>query len=95
VREDQDPEASATPITRQPIDPDAVRASFDRLTALFTDMMVTVEDLSTRRCPYRDVTDHCTAGFGCRNQRKPDVPGGLRVCGGDGDIDYRSAWETS
>jgi hypothetical protein len=79
--------------SREPVDPEAVRASFDRLTALFTEMMLTVEELSTHRCPYRDATDHCTAKFGCRNQRKPDEPGGLRVCGGDDKLDYRSAWE--
>ena len=95
--EDQDLSASSATgrPPRQPIDPEAVRASFDRLTALLTDMMVTVEELSARRCPYRDATDHCTAGFGCRNQRRPDVPGGLRVCGGDERLDYRGAWETS
>ncbi len=41
-------------------------------------MMLTVADVSSRRCPYKDRLDHCTAKFGCRNQRKPDEPGGLR-----------------
>jgi len=94
-----EPEAPAQapggPRPQPPIDPEAVRASYERLTALFTDMMATVAELSTHRCPYKDATDHCTAQFGCRNQRKPDVAGGLRVCGGDDRIDYRSAWETS
>ena len=76
------------------VDPSAVRASFDRLSAIFSDMMVTVADVSTRRCPYKDRTDHCTAKFGCRNQRRPTEPSGLRVCGGDDRLDYRSAWET-
>lgn len=79
----------------EPIDPAAVQASFDRLSALFGEMMITVADISTRRCPYKDKSDHCTAKFGCRNQRRPSEPGGLRVCGGDDRLDYRSAWETA
>jgi hypothetical protein len=89
------PDERAGAPRQQPVDPDAVRASYERLTALFTDMMSTVTELSTHRCPYKDATDHCTARFGCRNQRRPDVPDGLRVCGGDDRIDYRSAWESS
>jgi hypothetical protein len=78
-----------------PIDPAAVQASFDRLSALFGEMMITVADISTRRCPYKDKSDHCTAKFGCRNQLRPTESGGLKVCGGDDKIDYRSAWETT
>jgi hypothetical protein len=79
----------------EPIDPDAARRSFERLSSIFDEMMVTVADISTRRCPYKDKTDHCTAKFGCRNQRRPTEPDGLRVCGGDDRLDYRSAWETT
>jgi hypothetical protein len=75
------------------VDPAAVRASFERLSDIFGEMMVTVADLSRRRCPYKDRTDHCTAKFGCRNQRSPSEPGGGRVCGGDDRLDYRSGWE--
>jgi hypothetical protein len=77
------------------IDPAAVQASFDRLSAIFGEMMVTVADISTRRCPYKDKTDHCTAKFGCRNQRRPTEPDGLQMCGGDDRLDYRGAWETT
>jgi hypothetical protein len=76
-----------------PVDAAAVQASFDRVSGILAGMMVTVADLSTRRCPYKDRTDHCTAKFGCRNQRRPTEPTGLRVCGGDDELDYRSAWE--
>lgn len=75
------------------IDPAAVQASFDRLSGIFAEMMVTVADVSTRRCLYRDRADRCTARFGCRNQRR-DPPGGeRRICGGDERLEYRSAWE--
>jgi hypothetical protein len=70
-----------------------VSASFDRLTGILNEMMVTVAEVSTRRCPYKDRFDRCTAQFGCRNQRRPTLPGGLRICGGDDKLDYRSAWE--
>jgi hypothetical protein len=66
----------------------------ERIAALLGAMMATVEDLSTRRCPYKNRLDQCTAGFGCRNQirpRRPDLP---IVCGGDDKLDYRPAWET-
>ncbi len=81
--------------SRSGIDPEAVQASFDRLSAMFGEMMVTVAEVSTRRCPYKDKSDRCTAKFGCRNQRRPTEIGGLRVCGGDDKLDYRSAWETT
>ena len=29
-----------------------------------------------RRCPYKNRRDHCTAKFGCRNQRPPPSAGG-------------------
>ena len=82
-------------VTPQPVDPAAVQAAFDRLSAIFSDMMVTVAEVSTHRCPYKNRFDECTAKFGCRNQRRPTEPGGLKVCGGDDKLDYRSAWETS
>jgi hypothetical protein len=78
----------------RPIDPAAVQERFDRLSAIFEDMMVTVATVSRRRCPYKDRRGQCTAAFGCRNQRRPVEPGGLRICGGDDRLDYRSAWET-
>jgi len=87
------PGSSADEERAQPIDPAAVQASFDRLSGIFAAMMVTVADVSQRRCPYKDRTDRCTARFGCRNQRRPSEAGGLRRCGGDDKLDYRSAWE--
>jgi hypothetical protein len=79
----------------EPIDPEAYQASLDRMSEIFSTMMVTVDDLAGKRCPYKNKLDLCTAGFGCRNQRKPRNPGELRVCGGDDKIDYRSAWESA
>ena len=79
----------------EPIDPGAYQARLDRMSEIFSTMMVTVDDLAGKRCPYKNRLDQCTAGFGCRNQRKPRNPGELKVCGGDDKIDYRSAWESA
>jgi hypothetical protein len=76
------------------IDPAEYERRIERISELFTSMMDTVQDLSTRRCPYKNRFDQCTAGFGCRNQRPPRAEGELKVCGGDDKLDYRSAWET-
>src|SRR5262245_4529949 len=65
----------------------------DRLTEIFRDIVVHADAQSVTRCPYKNRRDECTAKFGCRNQRKPAVAGGLRLCGGDDKIDYRGAWE--
>jgi hypothetical protein len=76
------------------LDPDAYQERLDRISAIFGTMMETVEDLTTKRCPYKNKHDRCTAGFGCRNQRKPPVTGERTICAGDDKIDYRSAWQT-
>jgi hypothetical protein len=75
------------------IDPEAYRERLARIEELFGSMMETAMEISTRRCPYKNRFDECTAGFGCRNQRKPVAPDGLKICGGDDKLDYRSAWE--
>jgi len=64
------------------------RESLDQLTEIFTRMIVRAEELSTRRCPYRNRRDQCTAAFGCRNKGKPPAAGERPVCAGDGQLDY-------
>ena len=78
----------------EPIDPAAYQERLDRIGELFTSMIDTATELSTRRCPYKNRFDQCTANFGCRNQRKPRNLGELRMCGSDDKLDYRSAWDT-
>jgi hypothetical protein len=79
----------------EPLDQEAYQRRLDRLTEMFGSMMETVEDLTTKRCPYKDRHGRCTAQFGCRNQRKapPDSADRRMICGGDDKLDYRSAWE--
>ena len=78
----------------QKIDKDEYQKRLQRITELFASMVVHADELSTHRCPYKNRLDQCTAKFGCRNQRRPEVKGELLLCGGDDKLDYRSAWET-
>lgn len=75
-------------------DGEAWQARLDVLSGLLGGMIETATRQATYRCPYKNRFDQCTAQFGCRNQRKPREPDGLRVCGGDDKLDYRGAWET-
>ena len=77
----------------QKIDPEEYRKRLDQITQLFASIMTHADNLSTLRCPYKNRFDRCTAMFGCRNQRKPEVEGELRHCVGDDKLDYRPAWE--
>jgi hypothetical protein len=92
VPDSEETEPDSRPLQR--VDPADFQKRLDSLSELFSTMMVTVDDLTTRRCPYKNRFDQCTANFGCRNQRKPRNPGELKVCGSDDKLDYRSAWET-
>jgi uncharacterized 2Fe-2S/4Fe-4S cluster protein (DUF4445 family) len=63
-----------------------------KITQIFEGLVVHADEQATYRCPYKNRFDHCTAKFGCRNQRKIDEGTGL-LCVGDDKLDYRSAWE--
>ena len=63
-----------------------------KITQIFEELVVHADEQATYRCPYKNRFDHCTAKFGCRNQRKIDEGTGL-LCVGDDKLDYRSAWE--
>ena len=78
----------------QKIDPAEYQKRLDRITEIFTGLVVHAGELSTMRCPYKDRFDCCTASFGCRNKRKPRAAGELPVCAGDDKLDYRGAWDT-
>ena len=65
----------------------------NKITQIFEGLVVHADEQSTYRCPYKNRFDHCTAKFGCRNQRKIDEGTGL-LCVVDDKLDYRSAWET-
>ncbi len=75
------------------VDKERYRASMTRLYDIFKDMSDTVTEVSTRRCPYKNVQDRCTAKFGCRNQDRTVPAGELYICTGSDNLDYRNAWE--
>jgi hypothetical protein len=79
----------------EPIDAAAIQERFDRLSAIFTDIMATVDEVSKYRCPYKNRIGRCTAAFGCRNQRRTAEPDDLKICSGDDRLDHRSAWEST
>ncbi len=65
----------------------------DTLTELFTGMVIHADAISTRRCPYKNRLNECTAKFSCHFQRAPDEEGKLLLCSAGDDVDYCSAWE--
>lgn len=69
------------------IDPAEYRKHLDHLTSTIARMVVRAEELSTRRCPYRNRFDECTAMLACRNKRRA-AASNVPVCGGDGQLDY-------
>ncbi|MCH9009240.1 MAG: hypothetical protein IIC21_01270 [Chloroflexi bacterium] len=77
----------------RPVDRERYRKSVSRLSDIFRDMSDTVGEVSTWRCPYKDMKDRCTANFGCRNQDRAVPEGELFICLGDDNLDYQSAWE--
>ena len=83
-----------TPQGLAPVDVERIRASLDQLYDIFKDIAVKADEVSTRRCPYKNMRDRCTAQFGCRNQRRAGAPEDLPKCAGDDKLDYRGAWES-
>ena len=77
----------------QRVDKERYEASLAHLTDIFKGMSETVGVVSTWRCPYKNVQDRCTAGFGCRNQDRSVPEGELSICTGSDNLDYRPAWE--
>ena len=80
---------------RDKLDKKQYEASISRLSEIFSDMSNTVNQVSTWRCPYKNVDDLCTANFKCRNQLKDTTDSHLPVCTGSDNLDYRYAWDDS
>lgn len=75
------------------IDKKEYEKRLNKITEIFEELVVHADEQATYRCPYKNRFDHCTAKFGCRNQRKISEGTGL-LCVGDDKLDYRNAWET-
>ena len=75
------------------IDKSEYEKRLNKITQIFEDLVIHADEQSTYRCPYKNRLDHCTAQFGCQNQRKIDEGTGL-LCVGDDKLDYRDAWDT-
>ncbi len=67
----------------------------DRLTGILADIVDHADQQSLVRCPYKNVSDECTAAFGCQNQRKSTGNGSKTlICTANDKLDYRTAWES-
>ena len=55
------------------IDKEKYFKSISKLDSIFRDISSNVTEISKWRCPYKNVSDRCTAKFGCRNQKRTDV----------------------
>ncbi len=75
-----------------PVDKQRLERSLAFLWEIYQDISRTADEVSQRRCPYKNAQDRCTARFGCRNQLRDD-PDQLPLCTGSDKLDYRSAWE--
>tara|TARA_B100001142_G_C14328143_1_gene653022 strand:+ start:1304 stop:1543 length:240 start_codon:yes stop_codon:yes gene_type:complete len=76
------------------IDKEKYFKSISKLDSIFRDISSNVTEISKWRCPYKNVSDRCTAKFGCRNQKRTDVLNDLFLCIGSDNLDYRSAWDS-
>jgi len=77
------------------VDKEKYEGSLARLYNIFKGISDSVNEVSSWRCPYKNVEDRCTAGFGCRNQNRNVSEGALYICVGSDNLDYRDAWESS
>ncbi len=77
------------------INQDDYQRRLARMSQIFSAIVIHADQQSLTRCLYKDRQSHCTAKFGCRNQRKKRTgESTLLICSGDDKLDYRSAWET-
>lgn len=77
------------------VDKEKYEGSLAKLYNIFKGISDSVNEVSSWRCPYKNVEDRCTAGFGCRNQNRNVPEGELYICVGSDNLDYRDAWESS
>jgi len=77
----------------QKVDKKRYEHSLSRLYDIFSGISGTASEVSTWRCPYKNMHDQCTASFGCQNQNRNVPEGKSFICTGSDLLDYRSAWE--
>ncbi len=75
------------------VDKERYEASIARLMDIYRGISDTANVVSQWRCPYKNVSDRCTANFGCRNQLFDEGREKPALCTGSDKIDYRSAWK--
>ena len=76
-----------------PVDKERIKESLNRLWEIYLQIGETATAISCSRCPYKNVSDCCTAHFKCRNQARKRDSKQLPLCTGSDDLNYRNAWE--
>ena len=69
------------------------RQSLEYLYQIYSDMSFNADEISKKRCPYKNAQSRCTANFDCRNQYFTNNSTELPVCTGSDSLDYRPAWK--
>ena len=76
------------------VDRERLRASVAQIYEIFKNISQVADEVSTWRCPYKNMHDRCTAGFGCRNQLFDQGQDNPALCNGSDKLNYKDAWET-
>ena len=77
----------------QKADKKRYEASISRLMDIYRGISDSANEVSQWRCPYKNVSDRCTAVFGCRNQLFDQGRENPAQCTGSDELNYRTAWE--
>tara|TARA_R110002020_G_scaffold57408_5_gene158061 strand:- start:3398 stop:3637 length:240 start_codon:yes stop_codon:yes gene_type:complete len=75
------------------IDIDKAKKSLEYLYEIYSEMSSNADELSKKRCPYKNAKSRCTANFECRNQHFLKNSTELPICTGSDLLDYRPAWK--
>ena len=70
-----------------------VRQSLEYLYQIYSDMSFNADEISKKRCPYKNAQSRCTANFDCKNQFFPEKEQDSPICTGSDLLDYRPAWQ--
>ena len=75
------------------IDVEKAKKSLENLFSIYKEISFNADEISKKRCPYKNAQSRCTANFNCKNQHYTQKKEELPVCTGSDLLDYRSAWE--
>ena len=74
------------------IDQQQVQDRIDRISEIFSDIVVKAQKSAARRCPYKNRFSECTAKFKCGLQGGTVGDNGFLPCFGEDKFGYCRAW---